>query len=159
MSAKPPVRLCSHLHPHLQPCRAVAVAGSAFCYHHRRTQQRLRRQQHTARIARRRESPTHLGPLTTRRAILRAISRVHQALSAGTIDSNLATALLFRLQRATYTLDQRQAMLLSQRNWLASLNLDPSTLDLEVALPPAPPYNHPNPTYAAPNEQRTTNNE
>ena len=116
MSAKPPARLCSRRQSQGQPCRSVAVTGSPFCHAHARAEQRLRRQRHTARISCRRDSPTHLGSLTTRASILRALSRVLHAIAAGTLDYKLAASLLSRLQRATRALDQRTLIARDAKN-------------------------------------------
>ena len=87
-------KLCSAIKADGIPCRSLVSPGKHRCHYHwdfdlreRRRQRALMR--HTIR----------LGPLADRRAILRALNRVIQAIAAGSLPTECADRLLQRIHR------------------------------------------------------------
>jgi hypothetical protein len=89
-------RLCAGPKLDGTACRAVAVAGSNLCFHHRRLRQRTRRLQRVHCTP-----ATRLGSLDNRRAILRALSRVTHAIASGSLPLERAAPLLSRIRLAS----------------------------------------------------------
>ena len=82
LPANLPASLCTYIKPDKKPCRAVALAGYSLCFSHQRL---TRRRQRRLQLQIPRYPAVRTGPLRDRPAILRAISRVTQALAANTI--------------------------------------------------------------------------
>ena len=96
-----PAKLCRHIKPDGNPCRAVALAGRPCCLAHQRLRQRIRRQQRPPR------TPTiRLGPLQDRRAISRAISRVVRAIAHDTLNPDRSASLLEHIRKASTALNR-----------------------------------------------------
>jgi hypothetical protein len=113
-------KLCSGTKADGTACRGVALTGSNFCFFHTRQHSRTRRQQRTHCTP-----GTRLGPLNSRSAVLRALSRVLQAVASGTLAPSRAPALLERIRLATCVLDLAD---------LGTVSLEPT---------PSPPQTNP----------------
>jgi hypothetical protein len=96
-------RLCTGSTARGTLCRAVALTGSSFCFFHHRRGRRTRRQHRVGCVP-----AVRLGPLGDRAAILRALTRIAQALAAGTLPLERAPALLQRIHAAGRILDLRE---------------------------------------------------
>jgi hypothetical protein len=94
-----PFKLCSHILPTGCACRAVALSGRSFCPAHRSLQARLRRQLKSVR-----PPAIRLGPLDSRRAIVRSVSRILHGLNSGSLHLSRVECLLSHVQVASVRL-------------------------------------------------------
>jgi len=85
---------CRHIMPSGLHCKSPAMRGGSFCYFHGRAPR-------PARPPRPLESNIEIPLLNSRREIVRALSRIMQALGANHISSRRAAVLLQAVQMAS----------------------------------------------------------
>ena len=89
---------CHHILPNGKRCRAVALRGKFYCYHHIGP---VRKRERPAPVF---NPPLNLPVLDSPAAIRQAAAKVVDALASGTLDPKRARLLLAGLRLASYNL-------------------------------------------------------
>lgn len=118
---------CRHILTNGRKCRAAALRGKPFCFHHAKLHFRVSRTRKPREI-----NPSDLADL---RGLRRAAAKALQALSSPLVDTRRAGLLLYGLHLAA-NLDKRLSNPRLQNQIDQELRREPETHDLEqLAIP------------------------